>query len=161
MGNQPLAFPQPPYQTPLTDKSGFLTPAWNKWLQQLYLRVGGSTSAPIQNVNSLPLVNLVSATAPNTVGILYTSPIGQKSVLNSFTIQNVDVVARTVSVWLVPQGSTPGSGNIAVNALSIPAKSIVTVSTLQFQVINGGGTIQVQGSVPGLLNVLATGRLSS
>lgn len=161
MGNQPLSLPQPPYQTPVADKNGFLTPAWNKWFQQLYLRIGGPASAPIQNFNSVPLTNLISAIVPNAVGIIYTSPIGQKTVLNSFKVQNTDVVARTISVWLVPQGATYGSDNVAVNTVLIPAGSSVPISALQYQVINGGGTIQALASAPGVLNIIADGRLSS
>lgn len=161
MANQPLILPQPPYQVPMTDQNGMISGPWNKWFQQLYLRVGGAATAPIANFNAQPLVNLISAVAPTVTQALYTAPVGQKAVLNSFQVQNTDFVARTISVWLVSQGLTPSSTNNVVSSLSIPAGTTVTIQTLQYQVVNGGGSIQIQGSASGVLVVSVNGRLSS
>jgi hypothetical protein len=161
MPNQPLVLAQPPYQSPMTDRNGMITDVWNKWLQQLYLRVGGAATAPIQNFNSIPLIQLISQPAPVSATTLYTSPIGQKTIINSLTITNNDFVARTVSVWFVPKGSFLSSTNIVVNNASIPPGTTQTFPTLQFQVLNGGDSIQAQGSVSSLLNIFANGRLSS
>ncbi len=156
-----LALSQPPYQSPMTDKNGMVTDAWNKWFQQLYLRIGGAATAPIQNFNALTLTNIIAATAPLNISSLYTSPIGQKTVINSFKVTNLDSVARTISVWLVPQGSLYAASNIAINAVSIAAGATVSFPTLNLQVINGGGSIQAQGSAAGVLNVISDGRLTS
>lgn len=161
MGAQPLIFPQPPFNSPMMDQSGYLTEAWSKWFQILYLRVGGAASAPIPNLNAIPLTNLISQVAPIITAAMYTAPIGQKAVINSFKVQNLDNVARTISIWLVPQGNLPSAVNLAVSSLSIPANSTTTIAALQYQVIMGGGTIQVQSSAPGVLNVIADGRLSA
>jgi hypothetical protein len=159
--NQQLAFPQPPYQTPMTDEKGMVTPAWNKWLQQLYIRVGGAATAPIQNFNEVPLTNIISAAALLGISTLYTSPIGQKTVINSLTVKNNDIVARTINIWFVVKGGMAGSTNIVVNAVSIAAGATQTFPALAFQVLNGGDFIQAQGSVTGLLNIAANARLTS
>lgn len=36
-----------PYSTPFLTQNGMISPIWSKWLQQLYLRAGGSTSTSI------------------------------------------------------------------------------------------------------------------
>lgn len=161
ISSQQLAFPEPPYRSPMLDDNGFLTNAWQKWYQQLYIRVGGSLTAPVQNFNSLPLVNLISATVPIAATTVYTSPIGQKTVINQVNVTNKDVVARTINVWFVQAGTTASADSLVANAVSIPAGGTVTLTALQFQVLNGGDFIQIQGSIAGLLNIFANGKLTS
>lgn len=159
--NQQLAFPEPPYKSQFLDSNGFLTAAWQKWYQQLYIRVGGPLTAPTQNINTLPLVNLISTSAPSSVATVYTSPIGQKTVINQFTVTNNDIVNRTINVWFVQAGTTNGPDSLVANALSIPAGQSVNLAQLQSQVLNGGDFIQIQGSAAGVLNVFANGKLTS
>lgn len=161
MSTQPLALPQPPYGTPMTDQNGLVSQAWRNWFQQLYIRVGGAQTAPIANINSLPIIQLISAPAPAVNTILYTAPVGQKAVVNSFQVSNSDIVAHNVSVWFVPLSQTANASNIVVNAVSIPAGQSVVFSALQYQVIAGGGTIQVLGVPSNVLVVQATGRITS
>lgn len=164
MANQPLVLAQPPYQSPIVDRNGIITDPWNKWLQQLYLRVGGAATAPIQNFNSISLTTLFSTPAlPTTAqSTIYTAAIGQKVVINSLTVTNSDVVARNISIWFVPSGtSIGGSTNVVVNNVSIPAATTINFPTLQFQVLNAGDFIQAQASAAGFLKIFADGRLSS
>jgi hypothetical protein len=145
----------------MTDQNGLVSDAWNKWFQQIYLRMGGALGAPIPNANLIPLTNLISAPATLTISTLYTGPTGQKTVINSFHVQNTDNVAHTISVWFVVQGALPSTKNLVVNNVSIPALTTLTMTSLQFQVLNALGTIQAQASAAGVLNIIANGRLSS
>lgn len=162
MATSPLLLPPPPRRSPMYDpKTGLVSPEWDKWFQQLWLRVGGSQSAPIANLNQIALIQLISQVAPTVAAAMYTSPVGLKTVINSFNVRNIDVIAHTISVWLVPQGGIPGAGNNAVPSLSIPPQSTITIASLQYQVINGGGSIQAQADTAGFLQIIADGRQSS
>jgi hypothetical protein len=39
-----IVVPPPQYQAPFTTQGGIITPVWSKWIEQLYLRIGGASS---------------------------------------------------------------------------------------------------------------------
>lgn len=47
-----IIVPPPPYQSPVADKNGNVTPIWGKWLNQMYLRSGGANQPSTQNLVS-------------------------------------------------------------------------------------------------------------
>lgn len=160
MASNPNTFAQPPYQAAMLDESGMLTPVWNKWFQQLWLRVGGANSAPVASIATKPTINLIAIFISNVLSTLYTSPVGYKTVLNSVTVANSSLGAQTVSIYIVPAGSLPSSANLAVNNLSIAGGAQQVLGSLSFQVLNAGDTIQAIGSAAGVLQVNSTGWLT-
>lgn len=161
MAFNPNTFPYPPYSAPMTDQNGYLTPVWNKWFQQLWVRCGGANASPVSSVFGTPTSNLISALASAALSVMYTSPSALKTTINSFTVQNLDIVARTVSIYLVAQGATAGASNVVTSNLSIAAGATVTISGLQYQVLQSGGTIQVVAALAGVIQIAATGWVST
>lgn len=49
------SLPNPPYKTPMIDQSGFLTPAWNKFIFQVFKRAGGNVA--LSNLELAGLTN--------------------------------------------------------------------------------------------------------
>lgn len=154
-----IILPPPPYQSPIADKSGVLTPLWSKWFQQLNQRVGGlaavSNISLSQNSVSSALFTTYAGSSQTTV---YASPTGQNTVIDSFEAKNIGFVAQTLSVYLVPVGSTPSSSNIVVVTTIIPASSSVELSAIDNQVLGGGWYISCVASSGGQVLVSASGR---
>jgi hypothetical protein len=53
-----VTVPPIPYKSPLLDARGFLTPAWSKWFEQMFLRAGGNialTNVELENLQSQDL----------------------------------------------------------------------------------------------------------
>lgn len=42
--------PPAPYGNPMVSKDGLLTPIWSKWIGQLFIQTGGSTSTSLSSV---------------------------------------------------------------------------------------------------------------
>jgi hypothetical protein len=160
--SQLTTLPEPPYRSPMIDqRTGYLTDPWNKWFQLLYLRVGGAVSVFAANANPLAVVTLFTAYATAAAALVYTSALGQKTLITSFSVQNVTSVAQTLSVYFVPAGSSPGSTNILLNAVSIPGNTTESFSNLVNQVLNGGDMIYISAGAPGTLLCIAKGKQST
>ncbi len=43
----------PPYKTPLIDQQGLLTPAWQRWINEVYLRIGGKQALSNVQIKTL------------------------------------------------------------------------------------------------------------
>lgn len=149
-------FQPPPYGTPLTDQKGFITPAWQKFFQQLYQRSGAQLALPNTPLTDVS-VSLVDRflTGPS---IIYTSPTGVTTVLDSFTLTNVDSSSHTISIWLVPFGAVASSQNQLVTNLAIAAAKPTNITTLVSQVVGSGGTIVCTSDAPSVMRVSITGR---
>ncbi len=42
LSKRPL--PEPPYKTPLVDENYLLSPAWQRWINEIYVRMGGKAA---------------------------------------------------------------------------------------------------------------------
>lgn len=42
----------PPYQIPLTDRSGLISNIWNQWIRELYVRVGGTIAPSLSEISN-------------------------------------------------------------------------------------------------------------
>jgi hypothetical protein len=157
----PLTLAEPPYSSPLVDSTGSMTPSWSKWFQQLYLRVGGANAAPLSNIIGASSIALISTYAATGLTTLYTSPLGQKTILSAFSVKNVSPISQTISVYFVPQGATAGADNIVLNTVSIPAGTTVPFSDLAYKVISGAGFIQAFASQSLALQISADGWVST
>lgn len=147
----------PPFGSPVTDQSGFMTQVWQKYFQALYQRTGGAVALPniaIGN-NSTPVINN-PVNPSNTT--LYVSPTGVTTVLDTFVVTNTDSVAHPISVYIVPPGSMPSASNQIITNLSMPPKQDTTISTLVSQVVGSGQSIIAITDALSCLKVAASGR---
>jgi hypothetical protein len=53
--------------------------------------------------------------------VLYTCPLNTTAVVTGCTFTNTDTTARTVTVYVVRSGASPGAANALISALSIAA----------------------------------------
>lgn len=153
--------PPPPYSTAISDQSGMITTPWNRWIQLLFLRVGGlaAISNPGTNQN-LPSI-IVHQYALNTNSTVYTSPAGNNTILSQFTVTNNDSIAHKLSANVVPVGGTPSASNLVANGQVIPAKSTVTLPGIAGISIGSGGFISCIADSAGALFVTVTGAQAS
>jgi hypothetical protein len=156
-----ISFLQPPPVTaPLTDNAGNMTPLWQKWFLQAYLRIGGQTA--ISNVSlSATSGLLASSFAQSSPTSIYSGPAGVTTVIDSFVVTNTDTVAHDISVWLVPVNSSASTSNQFVTNLSILGGVTASISTLVSQVVGSGGNVVVQSNVSGVVRISLSGRQSS
>ena len=81
--------------------------------------------------------------AENIETIQYTAQ-GVKSVIDKFTITNINLVNASLNVYLVPKGGVPGIGNLILNARTLTPKESYTCPELVGQVIEDGGYISTK-----------------
>lgn len=153
------AFPQPPYQSPMVDKNGILTSAWNKWFQQAWIAMG-SAAGVAQTVYSAGVQTIFNTFATSSQTSIYTVASGKTLVFSSLTATNISSLPATISVWLVPLGSSPSDSNaIAINQ-AIPAGSSISVN-ISNQILSSQGQVYLLASGSGIVIANATGRIST
>jgi hypothetical protein len=147
----------PPTQAQFTDEKGYLTPTWQKWFQQAFSRMGGAVALPNLAIGdtTTPIINAFVASSNTT---LYTSPTGITSIVDSFTVTNVDNVAHMISVYIVPSGGSPQTSNQIITSLSMPANQTTSISTMVSQVVGSGRSIIAISDLSSVLKVSANGR---
>jgi hypothetical protein len=89
-----------------------------------------------------------------TLATLYTTPTGVRTFIKDLNICNTSGGAVTVNVYLVPASGSAGTNNALLYGFSIAANA--TYRWTGVQIINEGGTIQVNGSTTGL-TIIASG----
>jgi hypothetical protein len=87
---------------------------------------------------------LYTATAPVT-----------NAVVKQLLISNYGASSAAVTVYLVPSGGTPGTGNVVVPAVAISANSTITLDITQ--VLNTGGFISALASTSSAINIMISG----
>lgn len=87
MANNSVTVPPPPYRSPFVDNQMNITPAWSKWLNQLYVRVGGATAPSPSEVSSdiLTLQHNV-ATLTSEVSALITENTTLTNLANALSV---------------------------------------------------------------------------
>lgn len=151
----------PPVTVQHTDKNGNVTPAWQKWYQQAYLRLGGQTA--ISNIslttNSGQLAGTYIPISNSTA--IYASPTGLTTVIDSFSVTNQDRVSHTLNVWLVPANQLPSTANIEVTNLSILPNTTVSIASLVSQAIGSNGALYATVDVANVVTFALNGRQAS
>lgn len=83
------------------------------------------------------------------VGILYTTPAGQKTLVRTIAVTNTTAAVATLTLHLVDNGGAPSAANALVYALPVQPNSIVVIEVKQ--VLSAGDTIRgLQGTAAAL-----------
>jgi hypothetical protein len=61
-----VTVPNPPYKTPIADKSGFMSPSWIAWFREVFRRIGGSVALSNEELADLPALELAAVEADIT-----------------------------------------------------------------------------------------------
>jgi predicted phage tail protein len=90
--------------------------------------------------------------------VLYTCPAQFRGTVRQLSVTNVNAAARTVTVYRVPSGSSPGAANTIVSALSVPPSGVnggaLSLAYLVAgQVLAPGDTLQALASAGASLNL--------
>lgn len=148
----------PPYQSPISGNQP-ISPEWQQWFQQMYLRAGG-----VSALSNIDLSN-VEATQPLTQKIInsnaqtiYTSPTGLNTVIDSLSVKNIGNIASTITVYIVPFGAEINSTNQLVSNLSISPGVTTPITSAVSQVLGSEATIVCTADSPNILNVSVSGR---
>jgi hypothetical protein len=110
------------------------------------------------SVTAKALIN--SKFASDAVVAEYTAPAATRTIIDKFTATNTDgSVAKTISIYLVPSGSTAGPSNQIVDAKSLAALQCYEFSTeLKNHVLAAGDSICVVAASASTVNIRASGR---
>ncbi len=85
---------------------------------------------------------------PLSVGIFHTVLASTRDLLKDMDISNNSSSSGVVTVYLVPDGDSPGAANILIPAITIPGNGIFQWSGIQ--VLNEGDTIQAVATATGV-----------
>lgn len=83
------------------------------------------------------------------------------TILDKVTATNTDAGSQTLTVYLVPNGGSPGGSNTIYSALSLTAGTEVDLTALQNQILAAGDSIQMLASVASKIVVRGSGRVIS
>lgn len=88
----------------------------------------------------------------------YTVPVGTRTIIDKFTVTNSSGSNESVTIYLVPSGSSALSSNMLIKARTINAAAIDDLTQLQNQILAAGDTIQVVSSNSSAIVIRASGR---
>ena len=88
----------------------------------------------------------------------YTAPASTKTIIDKFTVTNTDTVARTITINLIPTGSTVGASNLILSAVSIAAGVTFDSTEMRNQILSAGDVISVKASAAAVVVIRASGR---
>lgn len=77
---------------------------------------------------------------------LYTVPGATVGIVRDIQIANVNAAARTIQVWLVPNGDVPDDGNVIIPDMTVDGNDIIHWSGWQV-LETPGDTVQAEASV--------------
>ena len=98
--------------------------------------------------NNIPTLQLAQANLTNAVATYYTAPTAQNSHVNCINICNTTNSTLYVYIFIVPPGSTAGTGNAIFYNAYVPAAT--TILWTGAAIILSGGTLQAYASASGL-----------
>lgn len=87
---------------------------------------------------------------------LYTVSASTVGILKHFTVSNANASARTLEVWIVPNGGSVGDDNALINTLSIPGHAVMTWDGF-IPMETAGDTIQAEASAASSLTIIIGG----
>lgn len=88
----------------------------------------------------------------------YTSPTGQKMIIDKCTAFNTDTVTQTITVNKVGSGGTAGPANI-VEVKALQANESYTFPAVVGKILMPGGFISALATVAGKINLSIDGRM--
>ena len=88
----------------------------------------------------------------------YTAPVNTRAIIDKMTATNSDSNTRTISVHLVPSGSTADSSNIVLKTYSLVAGETYDITEVKNHVLDSGGFISVVASASSTVVIRASGR---
>ncbi len=108
---------------------------------------------------SVTAKNLIASKyAANSSTNEYTAPSGTRTIIDKFTVTNIDASSRTISIYLVPSGSIAGNSNLIVKDLAVAAGATDDVDEMKNQILNAGDFIEVVASSATTCVIRASGR---
>lgn len=158
--SSPIQLPPPPYRSPfLNQATGLISDAWQKWIQQLFQRVGGTIAlSNPQITKDDPAATTFPGYIPSTQTTIYTTPTGQTTLIDSFSFNNVDVGQRSVSLYIVAFGDVPDQTNL-LGVFNISPKSTIEVTALKSFVLPSDYYLSAIASASDVISVQMVGRL--
>ncbi|CAP57626.1 hypothetical protein GDI3683 [Gluconacetobacter diazotrophicus PA1 5] len=104
-----------------------------------------------------PLSLIPAQAVPSATAVLYTSPVGVISRIDSLSVCNVGAVPAQVTINLVPSGAAAGSGNVTTSGQTIlPGQTWNSPNEIG-KVLGAGDAIAVLSSVANALTIAAGG----
>lgn len=110
------------------------------------------------SLSPTPICFIESTVLTGSAVSLYTSPTVTTTIVDNLSLTNTTVSPVSVTIYLVPVGGSPGTGNIVVDALSVPANSVVPAPAMQYQILNPGDSIVALAGSASAVNIRASGR---
>lgn len=105
----------------------------------------------------LPKQLSAGAQLTTSVATYYTVPANTITTISACTLTNSTGTARTVTMYLVPNGGSAGVTNIILSARTIAAGESYNVSAAIGQTIPAGATIQALADANTALTLVASG----
>lgn len=107
---------------------------------------------------TISLKNLVPGSVlTNAAATYYPAPLGTSARINNATLTNFDVVARTVTVAIVPSGGAIGTSNECIVGKSLQPNETYNCPELVGKNILTGGTIQAFASANAAVAFMVSG----
>lgn len=106
-------------------------------------------------VTAKPIITSKYAAATDTTE--YTVGTGTRTIIDKFTGYNADASSRTLTVNLVPNGSSAATANVLV-VKTIAAGVTETFPEVCGHVLEAGGFISVVASAASVVSIRASGR---
>lgn len=154
-----------PYQAPMTDLKGQLTMAWTQWFHQLYLRTGGVLAISNPQIYQPQSKNpIYQKHADSTLATTFTSPTGQRTLIDSLTLTNNQPGPRTISIYVFPYGVQFSDPNVDISEYLLGAFDLQgqgTQTVLSNFVLSSGYYIACQASAENSILVSIYGRYIS
>ncbi len=94
----------------------------------------------------------------STVANLFTATVATR--IGAFSLMNPSASTETVTVYWVPEGGSPATGNI-VTKKTLIAGEIYPIYAMIGQTLAPGDMLQAFGATGGLVNIFASGTLNS
>lgn len=105
---------------------------------------------------SVTAKTITAAQLTATAATYYTAPANTRSIVKKLTFTNTDTGARTVTVYLVPNGGTAGVTNILVSARSVGPGETYDCYEAVNHALQAGGFIQALADVAAKVTIQGT-----
>lgn len=107
-------------------------------------------------VTAKALIESKFASSANTTE--YTTPAAKHTIIDKLTATNLDASSQTITIYLVPSGSTAVDANKLISAKSIATGAIYDFTELKNHILNAGDFISVIASGASMVVIRASGR---
>lgn len=107
-------------------------------------------------ITAKPLFDAQFASA--TDAGVYTVPAGFRTIIDKFTVTNIDSSTHTITVNIVPSGQSVGNQNTITSAFTIAVGTAVELTELHNHILATGDVVSVTGSIANKLVIRASGR---